>query len=124
MSERDCKSAEETLFCFHSLLSDYLKSREGLFSSLFSQKSEQQFLIRDFHASRLFSSSSFYTLLSHFTPDWLNDYSVQTLTEDFGFVDCGQRGSWNGLHRDVDESYKLVSKDCWEKVMDYIATTP
>jgi hypothetical protein len=46
-----------------------------------------------------------YFFLSHFTPDWLNDYSSQTLTEGFGFVDCGQRGSWTVLHRDVYESY-------------------
>ncbi|KAF7270054.1 hypothetical protein GWI33_016959 [Rhynchophorus ferrugineus] len=63
------------------------------------------YYLKDWHLKLQCRNSPFYDVPIHFASDWLNEYFLQCLDDDYRFVYMGPKGSWTPLHIDVFSSY-------------------
>lgn len=68
-------------------LSDYLDYFEN-------QNKENLLYLKDWHCRKEFPLEDFYEVPKLFTSDWLNEYALATMQDDYMFVYMGPAGTW------------------------------
>ncbi|KAG5897000.1 hypothetical protein JTB14_010752 [Gonioctena quinquepunctata] len=91
--------------------SEYLKYFEACRNQNFLQKLEY---LKNWHLP-LRSKDKFYDVPILFASDWLNEYSINCLKDDYRFVYMGPIGSWTPFHVDVFMSYSWSANVCGKK---------
>ncbi|XP_052897264.1 2-oxoglutarate and iron-dependent oxygenase JMJD4 homolog [Anopheles moucheti] len=64
-----------------------------------------RYYLKDWHLRSECPEYSFYRTPALFVSDWLNEYLVETDSDDYRFVYIGPKGTWTAFHADVFGSY-------------------
>ncbi|XP_056631551.1 2-oxoglutarate and iron-dependent oxygenase JMJD4 [Diorhabda sublineata] len=61
--------------------------------------------VKNWHLSLQHPEDKFYEVPLYFASDWLNEFCVNNLEDDYRFVYMGPSGTWTPFHHDVFSSY-------------------